>query len=378
MKANPESGGPLIRLKLVWVVWLLFGFFFGLKTYLFYRLAAHPLRLSVLLLGNVVACQLFFLGTVPVLVFAERFPIRRRGWPARVSAHFAAGLAFSVVTGTLTAVIYTWEMDPSGVGRVTTFHLFRAVISGLDNKFFIYWSVVFVSHAAGYYSRYRREELRTAQVEAELARSQLRALKAQLRPHFLFNTLNAVTELVYDAPETADRAVTQLSELLRLSLRSDAGQEVALGRELEFLKMYTDIEQTLMRGRLTVRWDVRRETLGARVPSMILQPLVENSIRHGLSRRASGGSVRVSARREGGRLRLSVIDDGLGLPAAGGAARQAGLGLANTRERLKYLYGDAQRFETEETPGGGLTVHVLIPFRTSAGEETDEDSDADC
>ena len=228
----------------------------------------------------------------------------------------------------------------------------------------VYWSLLAVSHALTYFRKYQEREVM-------LAQAQLHALKAQLHPHFIFNTLNAIAELVYDAPERAERTIAQLSELLRLSLRGGRQQEVSLKGELDFLRTYVEVQRTLMQERLAVRWDVGPETLDALVPDMILQPLVENSIRHGIAPLARGGRIDISARRSDRMLLLEVRDNGVGAgprPEANG-----GVGLANVRERLAHLYGGEHRFEMSEPPGGGTAVSIVIPFRESEGG-TDEDT----
>jgi two-component system, LytTR family, sensor kinase len=230
----------------------------------------------------------------------------------------------------------------------------------------VYWSILAVSHALTYFRKYQEREVM-------LAQAQLHALKAQLHPHFIFNTLNAISELVYDAPERAERTIAQLSELLRLSLRGGRQQEVSLKGELDFLRTYVEVQQTLMQERLAVRWDVEPETLDALVPDMILQPLVENSIRHGIAPLARGGRIDISAKRSDGMLLLEVRDNGAGVGAGSKVEANEGVGLSNVRERLAHLYGGEHRFEMSEPPGGGTAVSIILPFRESEGG-TDEDT----
>ncbi|HKY05945.1 MAG TPA: histidine kinase, partial [Blastocatellia bacterium] len=201
-------------------------------------------------------------------------------------------------------------------------------------------------------------------------------LRMQLHPHFFFNTLNAISELVYRDAEAADRTITRLSELLRITL--DTGdQEVTLREELEFLRKYVELEQMLFQERLRIDMEIDPGSLDALVPNMILQPLVENAIRHGIAPRSRGGRVDVSARARDGVLSLRVRDDGLGVPKDWKIGEQSGIGLANTRARLAYLYPDRHRFEVEPTEGGGLTVSLEIPFRQVDSEAGDEDQDRD-
>ena len=211
---------------------------------------------------------------------------------------------------------------------------------------------------------YLVETRERAKAQDQLSEARLQSLRLQLQPHFLFNTLNAITALIGSEPRAAERMVAGLSDLLRASLRSANEQEVPLARELEHLKLYTDIQRTRFGDRLDVQLDVEPSTRGAMVPSLLLQPLVENAIRHGLAPRAIGGQVCVSASREGEELRLEVRDDGVGAETRGGALSREGVGLANTRERLRRLHGDQQRFGYETRPGAGFSVRIALPFRT--------------
>jgi LytS/YehU family sensor histidine kinase len=211
-----------------------------------------------------------------------------------------------------------------------------------------------------YYSRYREGEVRTAQLSAQLAQAQLQALRMQLHPHFLFNTLNAISTLVHKDPEIADRMIARLSDLLRLTLENIGIQEVRLAKELEFLERYLEIERMRFADRLEVRMQIAPETLDARAPYLILQPLVENAIRHGIAPRAARGCVEIGAERRDGKLVLTVKDDGPGMGATGA---KHGVGISSTRARLERLYGAAHRFELENGENGGLIVTMELPFQ---------------
>jgi len=211
-------------------------------------------------------------------------------------------------------------------------------------------------------ARYADATRASEQLQAQLDQAQLQTLKLQLHPHFLFNTLNAITALIHRAPERAERMVAGLSELLRMSLGSAAEQEVPLSREVEVLEHYVDIQRERFQGRLAVRVDVAPDVRDALVPNLILQPLVENAIKHGIGPRASGGAVEVVARRAQDGLSLVVRDDGVGEPVP--AARREGVGLANSRARLTSLYGAAHRLAAAPLPAGGFEVSIVIPFHT--------------
>jgi two-component sensor histidine kinase len=211
-------------------------------------------------------------------------------------------------------------------------------------------------------------------LSAALARAQLESLKLQLHPHFLFNTLNSITALISADPQGAERMVSGLSELLRLSLRNAGEQEVPLARELELLAHYVEIQQIRFPDRLTVTLDVAPEARQALVPNLILQPLVENAIRHGLSPRATPGRIEVRAARRDGALELRVADDGVGLRPDAAVRRGEGIGLANTEARLAQLYPGRHRFEVGSGAAGGFTVTIEIPFRPAADCEGREHS----
>ena len=207
-----------------------------------------------------------------------------------------------------------------------------------------------------------RSDLRASQLETQVAQARLGALKAQLQPHFLFNTLNAIVVLVRQQKgQQAEETLSRFSDLLRAVLADMDAQEVTLARELEYLKLYLSIEQLRFSDRLRVEFDVDPELLDAAVPHMALQPLVENSIRHGVGQLATPGVISIRASRIGDSLHVVVQDDGPGF-AAQGAGGGLKLGLANTRARLKQLYGEASELRTESGPSGGAIVTMVLPF----------------
>ncbi len=212
------------------------------------------------------------------------------------------------------------------------------------------------------YKRDRDRELQASQLESKLTQAQLQILEMQLQPHFLFNTLNGIMVLIREDPETASLMIARLSEFLRLTLESAGAQEVTLRRELEFLDRYVQIERLRFGDRLTVEQDVPHELLDAMVPNLILQPLVENAIRHGVSKRRGQALISIGVTRDNGTLSIQVRDNGSGLPARGNADVKEGIGLSNTRARLRHLYGQKQRFELNSPPDGGVSVLLSLPF----------------
>lgn len=235
------------------------------------------------------------------------------------------------------------------------------------NQFFVYFAVLTAGFAREYSERDRSRRQETellarqaAQLQAQLAHARLEALRMQINPHFLFNTLHAVSALVERDPAGVRRMIARLSELLRYTLDTAAGDEVPMGRELEFVRRYVEIMNVRFQGKLDFAENVEPNLETARVPSLILQPLVENALKHGVSSTRGGGHVTLSARREGERLVISISDDG---PGPAETAPEPGIGLANTRERLRQMYGDGADVSLRAAPEGGTVAEVVLPYR---------------
>lgn len=303
--------------------------------------------------------------TPAVLYLAGRFPLERKRLSKSLTVHFFASLFFAVIE----LFFYVLIAPHIGLGprpRPTFSSTFAfAFVIDFHFNLLTYWAILGICSAIDYYRRYRERELRASQLETRLAQAQLQVLKMQLHPHFLFNTLHAISTLMHKDVETADRMIARLSDLLRASLESAGVQEVSLKQELELLERYLEIEQTRFRDRLTVEMQIEPETLDARVPNLILQPLVENAIRHGIAPRAAPGKIEIHARRNNGTLNLEVRDNGRGLMLDGEAKLKEGLGLSNTRARLEQLYGPSHHFDLENGRDGGLIVSLSIPFAES-------------
>jgi len=275
--------------------------------------------------------------------------------------HLVASLGFSLIqVGSYLAVISFTDPLTEPFADV----LREFIVTGLHFNLLTYWALVALSHAADYYRKYQERELNAAELRAQLAHAQLSALKMQLHPHFLFNTLNSIAVLVRKSNnKEAINMISGLSDLLRYSLENIDTQEVPLKDELDVLKLYLDIEQVRFNDRLEVRMEIARETLAALVPNLILQPLVENAIRHGIGRQSAAGILEIKARRVNGKLCLRVRDDGPGISENGSKRAGAQIGLTNTRTRLQRLYGEAHAFDLSNAVGGGAVATLVIPFR---------------
>jgi len=289
-------------------------------------------------------------------------PLQRRNWWKPLLIHGPAGIVVAFLGALLTPFLHLvipWGRvqtdQPSYIGIVSVF------VGNIPR----YFMILAVCEGITYYRKYVDRELRSSHLETQLARAQLQALKMQLEPHFLFNVLNSIAALTRKDPASAEKMTVQLAELLRLTLETVEVQEVPLKRELEFLECYVRIQQTRFHDRLGIRFDIGPEVGSSAVPHLILQPLVENAIRHGIGPRTTPGTVEIRARGNDGRIVLEVLDDGRGLPSKGNITE--GLGFKNTRARLRELYGDEYEFTCENRSPTGCRVRIGFPLR-SAGD----------
>lgn len=238
----------------------------------------------------------------------------------------------------------------------------------LETRLLAYLAMIALGWSGRYFGLYRTRQLLASELEGRLAKTHLQVLKMQLQPHFLFNTLNTVAELVHTDPEAADQMITRLGRLLRLSLDHAGHQVVPLRQETDFLRVYIEIEQVRFQDRLQVVWDLAPDTAEAAVPTLLWQPVVENAIRHGVTPLAGRGRIVIASRREGDDLVLEIRDNGKGLPP-GGMPRE-GVGLRNIRERVAQLYGSRARFSLISAAGGGAEATLRLPFTPWEGSHT--------
>jgi two-component system LytT family sensor kinase len=297
---------------------------------------------------------------------ARRFGPGRRNWPWRLALLVASGIALALLVAVATSFVRTDFLDlprrarPGPVPLVDRF-LFL-------NDFTIYLGVVAAGLAREYFRRYEARKEEAAALRAQLAESQLATLRMQLNPHFLFNTLHAVSALVERDPEGVRRMIARLSELLRSTLEEGLEPERTLDRELAFISRYLEIMQVRFQGRLVFEVDADRDVREALVPTLILQPVVENAVMHGIANVRAGGRIVVRARREGGHLVLSVRDTGAGPPPPDAWRAGRGVGLRNTEARLRGMYGDDQSLLLMAAEGGGTVAEIRIPHRRAAAD----------
>ena len=370
--AAPDTAHASHRVRmaaLIGAVWLAFGLFFFSQSFVQMTLNHDPTPWWHSLVSWMVGVTLCALETPVILWLGHRFPLQRRPWAGVVQAHLAFSVGYAILhLAVESSILPQLHVFPSLMKDVPSTFAILLVI-GFHQCVITYWTILALQAGWDYYNRFveRRQEamrleLRASELQSQLARAQLGALKDQLQPHFLFNTLNAIMTLVRQqkGPE-AERMLGRLADLLRCVLEDIHAQEVPLRRELEYLRLYLSIEEVRFEDRLRAVVDAEAGILDALVPHLCLQPIVENAIRHGLGRSAGASRIAIGARREGDRLVLSVEDDGPGLQPEGAAP--PGIGLANTRARLERLYGAAAGLAVENAVPHGVVATMVLPYR---------------
>ncbi|NTX59747.1 histidine kinase [Myxococcus sp. CA051A] len=346
-------------------VWTVPGTLSALETYFFSLSSPKPLEPWRAFVSQLPAWYVWVPATPIVFHLARRWrlgrPFRARAWASHLLACLGVGCLFALV---YTAFQRAFVPAMGAGGPSFAMMLLRYSLGWLPMMAMTYAAVVGVAQSLASQQRAREKERQAAALAIELAEARLQALQVQLHPHFLFNTLNAIVVLVRaQETDTAARMLVLLGDILRGLLKQGATQEVSLREEVAVLSRYLEIQQLRFQDRLRVDWDVDDALLDARVPHLVLQPLVENAIRHGVSARTAAGVLRIRARRQGDALSLEVEDDGPGLPAGFDLERSPGIGLSNTRARLSQLYGDAGRVVVAPPREGvGMVATVTLPF----------------
>ncbi len=360
---EPIIKNVYVRWATIFGIWLLIAAFFAAVGSLGGEGTGERPKQSDYIFQMTIYWLVWATFSLAVLRFARHFHLDR----GQLWRSLAAHIGFVAVIAPLHLAVYNsvkHALAPILGFTVMPWPSGRAFFAESIVNVFTYFLVVAIYNAFAYYHMYHREKSAISDLEARLAEAELSALKMQLQPHFLFNTLNAISVLMTENVEKANQMLVRLSDLLRLTLENSGRQQVSLKQELDFLERYLGIERIRFSDRLAVHLDVEPETLDARVPNLILQPLVENAIRHGIAPRAEGGRLDVRARRQDGKLELTVYDDGPGISQEHATESSNGIGLANCRARLAQLYGDDHGFEYGRRPDGGFSVVLTLPFLT--------------
>lgn len=349
--------------------WTLFALFFACQRYIERAFLGEPTSWTRVLSAWTACSYLWAALTPPVLWLAKRFPFERKRWLRPLLVHTIAGALISVFHLGIYLLTLQSILGDSTHTFASLESLQRIIIAEIHFNVLIYAVLIGISHAVDYYRQKRERELSAAQLETKLALAELDALRLQLQPHFLFNTLNTISVLMIKDVKAANKMLRRLSELLRIILKNTrTSHEITLREELDFLSNYLEIEQTRFSDRLKVKMNIAPETLDAQVPSLILQPIVENAIRHGIAPHSEAGRIEICAERINGMVRLQVSDDGAGLQNNRQIDSGSQIGLANTKSRLLQLYGETHNFELTDALGGGTVVTISIPFNSKISE----------
>ena len=342
-------------------VWTLLGFSFALGTYLGALQNGVHVEWKRTITGYLSDFYLWGLLSPLIFKLARRFELRER-FPRNVLLHMASSVVLSFVVLSAAALIYWYLGSPNLTRSPTLLALWRN--NAFSAYYFhqgltIYWTTLVVAHALHYYRGLREEEVRTERLAAQLAQAQLQALKMQIHPHFLFNTLNSISALLHKDVETADAMIARLGDFLRLTLKRSDLESIQFSQELEFLNCYLDLERTRFEDRMIVKMEIEPQVVTVMVPNLILQPIVENAIRHGLSRQTMAGHLTIRAFKRTDRLVIQVEDNGPGL---GTNLNGNGIGLSNTRARLEQFYGKNYNLKIANNASRGAIVTLEIPI----------------
>ena len=350
-------------------VWALLGMIYAGPTYMEVR-AEGMGHAAWRIFSWGILTWLAWAPLTPVMVWlARRYSLIDGAWKKNLAVHLPGFILLSMVHSALaTWIILSIDpFDSMGDSPKTFWPRFLSRVGSFGPDLLVYGAVIGICYALDYYRKYREREFLASRLEAQLAQAQLDSLRMQLHPHFLFNTLNSIVGLVRDNKnQAAVSMLVGLSDLLRHTLEHSSRQEVELSEELSFIKLYLSIQEMRFSDRLRIEFDIDPQTAKALVPNLILQPLTENALRHGIARTAASGVVGITSAVENGHLRLMVYDNGAGLPDDWQMKGSAGIGLANTVARLQQLYDDRHEFDIRNRDGGGVEVVILMPLRVSS------------
>ncbi len=366
----------------------LFALYFSIQVYLERSNEDQPISITEALSRGLVFWLLWAISVPLILWLARAFPFRREHWSDALLLHLPAGTILSLAH-LLVYVIITSSIAGQSPGSFEALlRQFQAVfLSSFAWWSLVYWTILLASYAFHFYERYQDGVVRASQLESQLAHAELQALKMQLNPHFLFNTLHSISALMHEDVEVADKMVARLGEFLRMTLKNSGSPEITLEEEVKFLECYLEIEQLRFEDRLLVQFEIDPLALSARVPNLILQPVVENAIRHGIATQTAPGRLAIRARRLPDRLHLEVEDNGPGFPAHFSMATEhsaraistsqtgtnahsnGGLGLVNTSARLARHFGPEHQLAIERASPHGAIVRIEIPLRLEGDDD---------
>ena len=342
--------------------WTAYGVLMALRYVVTQSLAGRRVESLRILAGELAYAWLWAAATPLLWRVSARFPVLKWSQVRRLLLHAAFACAFAL------AIKFTWDIvflppiQPSW-RPATTRAAWVSVVGAMDFGILNYVGIVMAEHAVAYLSRWRQSLVQSERLAKLLAEARLQSLQMQLEPHFLFNTLQSISQLVHEDPEAAERMLALLGDMLRKTLACRNGEEIPLHEELSLLHQYVDIQQVRFRGRLEVRWLVDPAAENAAIPPLLMQPLVENAFRHGLNGYHAVDVLEIQCVRWGDRLHIEIHDNGPGVSRSGEDSARQGLGLRNVEQRLEYHYGAEQRFHYGTAGADGFRVTLEIPFQ---------------
>ena len=360
MAAEQRTRRFWLETALIFAAWTVFGLLVANQSNMLATLGGRDMPWLVALRPAMLDAALWALTTVAIFWLTRRFPLERGHVLRSIAVHLVAAIVIALARAGVMIVLASY------MPWVRAQRVFSIQFWATSSQNFLFYALLLgIAHLVLYYRRYREREQAAEQLARGLTEARLQALKMQLQPHFLFNTLNAISALIPAEAQPARRMVARLGDLLRTTLEHEETQEVTLREELAFLQPYLEIEQVRLGDRLTVVMNVAPDTLDARVPHLLLQPLVENAVRHGIATRIEPGKVEISASRgpDDRSLLLEINDDGRGMDRHHELGTRRGVGLINIRSRLEQLYGSDHRFKLENRAVGGVLVQITLPFR---------------
>jgi two-component system, LytTR family, sensor kinase len=360
-----EQRPPTIPLRWIFAAATAFGIFSTAEAVTYHLVVAKSPTIPWGLVSslNFSYWYVWAVLTPPILWVARRWPFDRHNWGRVVLVHSVGVFVFTFAHSAVSAYARVLAMDALST-RVVLFSdaLRDRFVLNFDYEAMTYWFLIGISHALDYRRQSAEREITAANLQARLAEANLDALQRQLHPHFLFNTLHTISALIHRNADAADAMLARLSDLLRLTLNRVRIRQLPLKDEVDFIQKYLEIERARFGDRLRVVFDIDSKLLDAAVPSLVLQPIVENAVKHGIGPKVGGGRIDIIARTEGDQLCLIVRDDGYGVPTVELDALNEGVGVSNTRARLAQLYPNQHRFEFRAPHDGGLEVTVAIPL----------------
>jgi signal transduction histidine kinase len=352
----------LPRARIVFLVWTVVGIIFGARSWVMWFVFGAPHAPNpIWMVENILDGWFWGAITFPVWLLALRIRFTRRRWPLALGVHLGAAISSSLLCIRFDQTV-NGILEPGSPAYPLRAYFQDSFYTNLQ----WYAAIVAAAISFDWYRRYRDREVHAARMDEQLAAARLEALTMQIQPHFLFNTLHTISELVHEDPDAAERMIARLGDLLRLTVDNAQTHEVTLAQEMEFLEAYLEIQRTRFQDRLEVMVNVDPDARDALVPNLVLQPLVENAIRHGTASLGGQGRILVKAVRVDGRLRMEVHDNGRGPQPEARPRQRQGVGVRNTRSRLEQMYGGDGRLELTHCPIGGTVAAVEIPFRRAS------------